>query len=45
MQAEESVYEGALRILHPVQKPGWNYAVLGFAFVFEAISLAVALRA
>jgi cation diffusion facilitator family transporter len=41
-----SAYEGSLHIIHPVQmqKPQWNYLVLGFAFLFEGISLSVALR-
>jgi cation diffusion facilitator family transporter len=41
-----SAYEGALHILHPaqMQKPVWNYPVLGFAFLFEGISLSIALR-
>jgi len=41
-----SAYEGVLHILHPVeiQKPAWNYFVLAFAFVFEGISLSIALR-
>lgn len=42
-----SAYEGVLHILHPVyiQKPEWNYIVLGFAFLFEGISLSIALHA
>jgi len=42
-----SAYEGILHILHPVtiQKSLWNYLVLGFAFIFEGASLAIALRA
>lgn len=41
-----SAYEGVLHIAHPVQmqKPQWNYAVLGFASLFEGISLSIALR-
>jgi cation diffusion facilitator family transporter len=41
-----AAYEGMLHILHPtpIQKPQWNYLVLGFAFVFEGISLSIALR-
>jgi cation diffusion facilitator family transporter len=35
-----SLYEGIMRLFHPVgiEKPFWNYAVLGFAFVFEGVS-------
>ena len=35
-----SIYEGVTHILHPeqIQNPIWNYAVLGFSFVFEGIS-------
>jgi len=42
-----SAYEGILHILHPVsiQTPSWNYLVLGFAFLFEGLSLSIALRA
>lgn len=42
-----SAYEGILHILHPVsiQTPQWNYLVLSFAFLFEGISLSIALRA
>jgi cation diffusion facilitator family transporter len=42
-----SAYEGILHVLHPVpiQKPFWNYLVLGFAFLFEGASLTIALRA
>lgn len=42
-----SAYEGILHILHPVsiQTPRWNYLVLGFAFLFEGLSLSIALRA
>src|SRR5258706_766308 len=41
-----SVYQGVLHILHPVQieNAGWNYIVLGFAFLFEGISLYISLR-
>ncbi len=42
-----SAYEGVLHILHPamIRDARWNYAVLGFAFVFEGISLWIGLRA
>jgi len=42
-----SAYEGILHILHPVmiRDARWNYAVLGFALLFEGISLAIGLRA
>jgi cation diffusion facilitator family transporter len=35
-----SVYEGLTHLLHPepIINPFWNYAVLGFAFLFEGIS-------
>jgi cation diffusion facilitator family transporter len=35
-----SVYEGIKHIQHPVEieKPIWNYAVLGISFVFESFS-------
>lgn len=41
-----SAYEGVMHLLHPVElrRPEWNYLVLGFAFVFEGISLSIALR-
>jgi cation diffusion facilitator family transporter len=41
-----SAYEGVLHIRSPmdIQKPQWNYFVLGFAFLFEGMSLSVALR-
>jgi cation diffusion facilitator family transporter len=41
-----SVYEGITHIQHPspLENPAWNYAVLAFAFVIEAISFRVALR-
>jgi len=42
-----SVYEGVLHIAHPSQlrNPTWNYAVLGFAIVFEGISFCFAIKA
>lgn len=42
-----SAYEGLLRLLRPlpVEHSGWNYAVLGVAFVFEGYSFVVAFRA
>lgn len=41
-----SVYEGITHIQHPspLENPVWNYAVLAFAFVVEAVSFRVALR-
>jgi cation diffusion facilitator family transporter len=41
-----SAYEGILHILHPVamQQTKWNYLVLSFAFLFEGLSLSIALR-
>ncbi len=41
-----SIYEGVakLRAPHPMEKAGWNYAVLGAAFVFEAAAWTVAMR-
>lgn len=41
-----SVYEGILHVLSPapLEDPLWNYVVLGSAFVFESVSLAIALR-
>jgi len=41
-----SAYEGLLHILHPVPQENaiWNYVVLAFAFVFESISLFIALK-
>lgn len=35
-----SLYEGITHLMHPepIGNPGWNYAVLGFAFVFEGTS-------
>jgi divalent metal cation (Fe/Co/Zn/Cd) transporter len=42
-----SAYEGLLHVLHPLpmKSAGWNYGVLGVAFVFEGYSFIVALRA
>ena len=42
-----SVYEGVIHITHPNQlkNPTWNYAVLGFAIVFEGISFFFAIKA
>jgi cation diffusion facilitator family transporter len=39
-------YEGVTHLLHPepVQAPGWNYAVLAAAFVFDGASWLLALR-
>lgn len=41
-----SVYEGILRLLRPepLEDAGWNYVILGAAFLFEGTSLAVAVR-
>ena len=41
-----SVYEGVLRLMHPLplEDAGWSYAILGGSFVFEGASLAVSLR-
>jgi cation diffusion facilitator family transporter len=41
-----SMYEGALHVLHPrrIEHVGWNYFVLGCAFVFEGASFALAAR-
>lgn len=41
-----SIYEGILHLIHPehITKPGWNYAVLGIAAVFESISWIIAVR-
>ena len=42
-----SVYEGVIHIAHPnhIGDPTWNYAVLGFAIVFESISFYFAIKA
>ena len=41
-----SVYEGITHLQHPAElnDPTWNYAVLGIAFIAEAISFGIALR-
>lgn len=41
-----SFYEGITHLQHPVniEKPGWNYAVLSIAIVFDGISFITALR-
>lgn len=41
-----SIYEGILHLTHPapLQDPGWSYAILGGAFLFEGMSLAIAVR-
>jgi cation diffusion facilitator family transporter len=41
-----STYEGILHLLHPspLEDPTWSYAVLGLAFVFEAIVFAIAFK-
>lgn len=41
-----SIYEGILHVLHPheIENVGWNYFVLGFAFVFESASFTLAAR-
>ncbi len=41
-----SFYEGITHIRHPeiIKNPAWNYAVLGFAIVFDGISFITALR-
>lgn len=41
-----SFYEGITHIQHPVviEKPAWNYAVLGIAFLFDGISFITALK-
>lgn len=42
-----SIYEGITHLIHPgeLEDPTWNYWVLGIAAVFEAIVLAIALKA
>ena len=41
-----SIYEGVTHLLHPhpLEDSFWNYASLGFAFVFEGISWLLAMR-
>ncbi|MFW0718426.1 cation diffusion facilitator family transporter [Pedobacter sp. N23S346] len=41
-----SVLQGIMHIRHPEElvNPGWNYAVLALSFVFEGISLMVAIK-
>lgn len=41
-----SIYEGIIHLIHPahMEKPFWNYVVLGLAFVFEMISWIIAFR-
>ncbi|MEO3407569.1 cation diffusion facilitator family transporter [Mucilaginibacter sp. CAU 1740] len=41
-----SIYEGIHHLLEPepVRNPEWNYAILGFALIFDGISLITALR-
>ena len=41
-----SVYEGIRHILHPqpIRSPGWSYAVLGFAALFDGASFVVGYR-
>ena len=41
-----SFYEGITHIRHPeiIKNPAWNYAVLGFAIVFDGISFITALQ-
>lgn len=41
-----SVYEGVakLRAPHPMENAGWNYLVLGAAFVFESVAWMIAFR-
>lgn len=41
-----SFYEGIHHIQHPepLEDPLWNYIVLGIAFIFESISLSIAIR-
>src|ERR1700761_6885340 len=42
-----SVYEGYMRFVNPEMQgnPNWNYAILGIAFLFNAVSLVSALKA
>ena len=41
-----SFYQGVLHLQHPtpMQDPGWSYAVLGLAALFEGVSFLIALR-
>lgn len=41
-----SIYEGIRHLAHPrvLSNPFWNYVVLGAAFVFEGVSLGIALK-
>jgi cation diffusion facilitator family transporter len=41
-----AIYEGILKLItpHPIRDAGWNYAVLGAAMVFEALTFAAAWR-
>jgi cation diffusion facilitator family transporter len=41
-----SFYEGIHHIQHPqsLEDPLWNYIVLGIAFIFESVSLSIAIR-
>lgn len=41
-----SVYEGITHLLHPhpLEDPTWNYATLGFAFLFEGTSWVIATK-
>lgn len=41
-----SVYEGIVHFRHPEQQenPGWNYATLALAFIFEGISTVMVLK-
>lgn len=41
-----SIYQGIVHIIHPepVQKPVWNYVVLGLSIIFEGSSLLIAIK-
>lgn len=41
-----SIWEGVEHVLHPAKpsSPAWNYAILGFAFLFEGYALFVSVR-
>ncbi|MEO6362253.1 MAG: cation diffusion facilitator family transporter [Caldimonas sp.] len=41
-----SIYEGIVHLIEPrpLEDAGWSYAILGAAFVFEGISLVIAVR-